>query len=459
MSQFLKRMLLTLSVATAGFLFSGSVSAADADCISKEEMQTIATSFRQFAPIANKEYCYDGSQTSHLLAAMMFMRQTAFAAMTPSRDELFSGKFSTSWWDYLIGRIDEIEIVDSCPKGVIAYVYAFGGNTMYACPLALSDSFSSLDVASVFMHEARHIDGYPHTTCSRGPRQGLSGACDVRISDGGSYAVTVETYAQLGRYAKDIHPALKAYARSASVIYADEAFENQVRIDRNEKLLVLTSDLNFHSLNLQDRSEATLGKAAAPGHIIRRAQHLVIFPEDKNLKAQYIFARNEGEIMQSPGEQFSEYNSQTPAEKANWVDFHSGTQWNARVFKTSIRFACDPSAATLTDLKLPNGLMSETLIYPEGYDRVNKFSHLVVNTGEVYELGCQNKRAYLKPSDLKLDQKYKRLYKTGGQVVGLTTDGRLFQVANGTSTQITTGLDGQISEIVPQQGFEFFETK
>lgn len=455
-----KHSLLAMSLVTTtllGLSVSAPAHAADGKCIAKSEMQEIAKSFKQFAQYANADYCYDGSQTSFLVAAMMFMRETAFSSMTPSRDELFSGKFASSWWNYFIGRIDQIEIVSSCPKGVVAYVYAFGGNTMYACPLALSDSFSALDVASVFMHEARHIDGYPHITCSKGPRQGLQGACDRRISDGGSYAVTVETYAQLGKYAQGIHPAMKAYARSAAVIYADEAFENQVQINRGEHLLALTSDLKFHALDLQNRSDLRLGDTAAAGHIVRRAQHLVIFPDDKNLKAQYIFAGNEGEIAQSPGEQFTEYNSQSPEQKANWVDFHSGTQWNARVFKTSIRFACDPTSATLTDLNLPQGLVAQTLIYPEGYDRNNRFSHLIASTGEVLELGCQNKRPYLKASDLKLDQKYKRIYKTGGQVVGLTMDGKIYQINNGTSTQIPTSLDGQITEIVPQQSFEFFK--
>lgn len=455
-----KGALLTLSLVTTttvGLLFNTPAQAADSKCIAKSEMQEIAKSFKQFAQYANADYCYDGSQTSFLLAAMMFMRETAFSSMTPSRDELFSGKFASSWWNYFIGRIDEIEIVNSCPKGVVAYVYAFGGNTMYACPLALSDSFSALDVASVFMHEARHIDGYPHITCSRGPRQGLQGACDRHISGGGSYAVTVETYAQLGKYAQDIHPAMKAYARSAAVIYADEAFENTVKVNRGEHLLALTSDLKFHALDLQNRSDVRLGDAATAGHIIRRAQHLVIFPDDKNLKAQYIFAGNEGGLTQSPGEQFTEYNSQTPEQKANWVDFHSATQWNARVFKNSIRFACDPNAATTADLNLPNNLTAQTLIYPEGYDRNNRFSHLLASNGEVFELGCQNKRPYLKASTVKLDQKYKRVYKTNGQVVGLTMDGKLFLINNGTSTQITTGLDGQIAEIVPQQSFEFFQ--
>lgn len=432
---------------------------AGGNCVSQAEMKTIASHFTQFAQYANADYCYDGSQNANLIASIMFMRKTAFAPnMQASSDDLFTGRFAKSWYDYFIGRIDTLEIVNSCPKGVVAYVYAFGGKTMYACPLALTDTFSSLDRASVFMHEARHIDGFPHITCSKGPRQGLQGACDTRISDGGSYAVTVETYAQLAKYAQDLHPALRAYARSSAVVYADEAFENQVRINRTENLVLLTSSLDFQSLNLQTGVVTQLGKASAAGHIIHRAQHLVMFPENKNLNAEYIFTRNEGQISQSPGDLFAEYNAQTPDQKANLVDFHSGAQWSARVYKNSIRFLCDPTSPSTQDVAVPAGLVSSNLIYPNGYDRNAYAVNLVMNNGSIYELGCASRKAYLKESSVKLDQNYKRLYKVNGQTIGLTAQGQLFKVDGGKSSALTTAFDGQIIEIVPQQTFQFFET-
>lgn len=429
-----------------------------AKCVSKAEMQEIASHFSQFAPQANADYCYDGSAVSNLIASLMFMRHTAFSpTMNPSKDELFTGRFAKSWYEYFIGRIDTLEIVASCPKGVVAYVYAFGGKTMYACPLALTDTFSALDRASVFMHEARHIDGYPHITCSKGPRQGINGACDKKISDGGSYAVTVETYAQIAKFATELHPALKAYARSSAVVYADEAFETPVKINRTESLLVLNSDLEFHSLNVASGAATALGKAPTAGHIIHRAQHLVLFPDDKTLKAEYVFAKGEGRIEQSPGDAFTEYNNQTPEEKANLVDFHSGAQWSARVFKTSIRMACDPTSAATSDLAMQAGEVASNLIYVNGYDRGVYSTNLVSKSGAIYELGCANKKAYLKAASLKLDQNYKRLYKVSGRTVGLTEEGKLFLVDGGKSTALANDL-GTVWEIVPYQTFEFFET-
>ncbi len=454
-------------IALVASLTTASLSQADIDvpkqpsttCVTKSEMQEIASHFKQFAPQANADYCLDGSQVANLVSSLMFMRHTAFAPMmNPSKDELFTGRFAKSWYDYFIGRIDTLEIVGSCPKGVVAYVYAFGGKTMYACPLALTDTFSSLDRASVFMHEARHIDGFPHMMCSKGPRQGMQGACDKQISDGGSYAVTVETYAQISKFATEIHPALKAYARASAVIYADEAFENQVRINRTENLLALNAALDFVSINVATGAETVLGKAPSAGHIIHRSQHLVLFPEDKTLKSEYVFARNEGTVEQSPGDLFVDYNNQTPEQKAELVDFHSGAQWSARVYKSHVKFLCDPSSANETDIVVPVGQVASNLIYVNGYDRGVYSTNLVMQSGDVYEIGCASKKAYLKAAPaVKLDQNYKRLYKVAGRLIGLTAEGKMFIVDGGKSTPLTTSQT-KVIDIVPFQTFEFFET-
>lgn len=429
------------------------------DCVSKSEMQTIAQHFTQFASYANADYCYDGSQVSNLIASIMFMRGTTFSAMAPSKDELFSGKFAASWWDYFIGRIDQMQIVNECPKGVIAYVKMFAGKTMFVCPMALTDQFSSLDRSSVFMHEARHIDGFPHITCSKGPRVGIQGACDNKISDTGSYAVTVETYAQLAKFAIGLHPALRAYARESAVIYADEAFETPARISRAEYLLLVSSALDFHALNVKTNALAKIGHAPVAGHIVRRSQHMIMIPNDKTLRGSYLFTRNEGEIAQSPSDLIAEYNSQTPAEKANLVDLHIGAQWTAKITKNAIRLACDPRSPATTDLPLPAGQTAANLVYPQGYDRAATTVQLVTESGDILDVSCTNKTASLSPSAVKLDQRYKRMYKADGQVFGLTATGQLFKFDGTRSTPLVTPLDGNIIEIVPQQFFEFYETR
>ncbi len=434
-------------------------------CISKEDMTEIATDFTQFSNLAGKEFCHDGSETANLLASLMFMRKNQFSSeMKPSQDELFSGKFATSWYKYFIGRINTMEVDSSCPKGVAAYVYAFGGRTMYVCTAALNDNFSALDRASIFMHEARHIDGFPHMTCTKGARKGLQGACDARISAGGSYAVTVETYAQLAKYGTELHPALRAYARSAAVIYADETFETPAKVNRESQLLVMTKDKDLHGVALASRSRfarnklESLGQAPALGRIVMRAQHMVLFPNDKTLPAKYMFTKNVGEINQSAGDAFTEYNAQTPAQRSELVDFHSGAQWNAKVYKKNIKFSCDPRSAASSELSF-SGPEAISIVHLNGYDRVARTQFVLTNTGTVYEFGCTEKlAAFLKPSAVTLDQDYARIHKIGNSVIGLTTDGKLRKITAATSTALSTALDGQIFEIAPREVFSFFDS-
>ncbi len=430
--------------------------AAEQTCVSKAEMQEIARTFTQYASLANADYCFDGSETAHLIAGLVFMRQTQYKnPMDRSTDDLFSGKFASSWWNYFIGRINEFEIDSSCPKGVVAYVYAFGGRTMYACSAALTDNFTALDLASVFMHEARHIDGFPHMTCSHGAREGLRGACDRRIQEGGSYAVTVETYAQLAKYAEGIHPALKAYARSSAVIYADEAFESSVTIQRSERFALITKDKAVLALN-QDGSTQRLGTAPELGKIVMRGQHVILFPDQLSSRARFMFLRSEGEIPSLAGNQAEEYNAQPESERAQFVDTHIAAQWNARVYRTKAKFDCDPRNANTQEVALKEVPLG--LIYPEGYSRAAKTAYLAMESGKVMEVGCSNNRAFVRESTVRLDQKYKSLYKVGALTLGLTSDGFVREISGSSSRALSLGkgIDGNVHEIMPNQSVDFF---
>lgn len=437
-------------------LFAQTVFAAD--CVPKAEMQEIAQHFTQFRNIANADYCYDGSQTTGLIQSLMFMRKTQFSASMPkSGDEIFSGTFANDWYGYFIGRITDMHVEASCPKGVGAFVYFFG-TTMYVCPMMLTANFTALDRASVFMHEARHIDGYPHTTCTRGPRAGLRGACDDHIGDAGSYAVTVETYAQIAKYAPDIHPALRAYSRASAVIYADEAFEQPTRIDRQPEFLLMTENKEFYSMKA-DGSYAVTAKGSSPtlGHILMRAQHMIIYPDNKNEDAKYVFMNNVGDITQAAGDFATEYNALPVDQRANLVDMHIGAQWGARVYRNMVHFTCDPGSPNASDISL-NGATAASLIYPNGYDRAMRSVQLVTTTGSILEIGCNGTTPQVRTSPLVFDQTYKRIYKSGNAVLGLTGDGKLFELRNGQSTLVPVQFNGSIHELVPSQSYNFFDS-
>lgn len=427
------------------------------ECVPQSEMAAIARDFPQFRNLAGADYCLDGSQTANLIDSLMFMRKTRFDNIMPnSPDELFTGRFAKDWYGYFEKRITDINIQGSCAKGVGAFVYMWG-STMYVCPMLLSANFTSLDRASVMMHEARHIDGYPHVTCRRGPRQGLQGACDNRISDGGSYAVSVETYAQIARYAPDVHPALRAYAKSSAITYADEAFDTTVRIDRDPKFVLLTKDNAFVSLDAaRGFTTAQLGAAPELGRIVMRAQHMILFPEDKANPARYVFARGEGEIAQQAGDVAADYNAQSAADRAKWVDVHMSAQWVARVLSDRVRFQCDPRSDATRDVAL-NSERPKTLIYPNGYDRGATSVQLQMESGKVFDVTCERGAGVVRPSSLTLDRVYKRLYRSGAETLGLGDDGKIYRVVNGQSSPVTTPFDGRIHDLAPSSGYSFFD--
>lgn len=464
----LRGLFLGLCLMSSGLLAASANAASDSvtasNCIAAADMQEISAHFSQFKDLAAKgEYCLDGSPTARLLDGIMFMRKTHFTTSMPvSGDGLFSGRFANDWWGYFTGRINEFTVQDSCAKGVVAFVYFFG-NSMYVCPAALTENFTALDLASVFMHEARHIDGFPHVTCNQGPRQGLQGACDSKISDGGSYAVTVETYAQLAKYGDELHPALRAYARASSVIYADEAFDTPVEIQREQQFLVMDAKRQIYKLNLSAGSELKpLGQAPELGHIVMRAQHMILIPDDKTLPARFMFARSEGETPQQAGDLAAEYNQQTSAGRAEVIDFHIGAQWTARVTSQKIRFACDPRSASTVEKALPSGEQAAGLLYPTGYDRASRVVQLLTQSGHMLEIGCDSGfNAFVRNSKMILDRPFKRVYKSGADILGLTTDGHLYRLSGEgnslTSTPLATSADGSIVELVPNQNVEFFD--
>ncbi len=443
---------------TLAFLTLGATTWAQ-ECISVPEMQEIAQDFKQFQNLASKEFCYDNSETANLLASIMFMRKTAFSPdMKRSEDELFSGRFSSSWYKYFTERINDVNIPSNCPPGVGAYVYGFG-STMYVCPMLLSANFTALDRASVFMHEARHMDGFRHITCRTGPRAGISGACDNKISDEGSYAVTVETYAQIAKYAVDLHPALKAYSMSSAAVYAHETFDTPARVNAKPILVLMNEAGQFFSMNLSGSNDIKkLGQSPSVGRIVMRGQHMILFPEDKTLPAKYVFAKNEGDIAQSAGDMILEYNGQTPAQKADMKDMLIAAQWNARVYSNGIKFVCNTQKPSPTDLSLPAGQTAGRILHLDGYKRDSRSSYLVSEQGSLLEFGCASSKPFIKASVATIDQKYKRAYKIANRLFAINDVGDFFEIANGRSTKIEMpSMVGKVFELAPQQTLDFIE--
>lgn len=449
-------------VVAAGMLsFSVSVHAQEAAtserrCISAADMTRIAMDFAQFGRLSGREVCDDGSTEWRLLNALMFLREIRFESSVRSQDELFSGRFGGNWYEYFAGRITYLEVMPECRKGIGAYVYMGADPIMYVCPMALTNQISAVDLAGIMMHEARHMDGFPHIDCTRGPRRQLPGACDERISDGGSYAVTVETYAQIARYATGLHPAQKAYARAAAVYFADEAFEHPVRVARKSQWLLLTSLLDLYLFDAKTGALTESGRVHTLGKIVRRGIHMILFPEDRNQPAEFIFGNGAGRLEQSPPEFVKDYNAQTPAQRAELVDLHLAPRWHARIYRSHVTMGCDPLSESTVNVNIPGGERARALIYPEGYRREADKVHLLTESSKVIELSCEGQRATARRIRLQFDRDYSRIENGVGDVLGIA-DQNLYRIEGNRSRQLRTGLEGTVVDMVPYDTFDFLD--
>ncbi|MCM2352154.1 MAG: hypothetical protein NDI63_00965 [Pseudobdellovibrio sp.] len=455
MKQFLVAALLGLSLTAQAQIGIGPVPqeptpGTDAgNCISAADMTQIAKDFKQFASLSGKEYCHDGSQQAHLLAGIHYIRKVQFnQPMTNSSDELFKGTFAGDWYKYTTNLVKTFKIESSCPTGVIAFVYGFfHQNTMHVCPMALTPSFTPLDLASVFMHEARHIEGYPHVTCSQGPRAGLNGACDKKISDAGSYAVTVETYAQLGAYGKDIHPAHRALAQASSLIYAAEAFQTPVKINKEEAFLALTLDRELYQIDSNLKSAKLIGTTEKHGNFAKSKMGLIFLPEDKALPMVKIFPTGQT----SPTS--SEYNDNA-ATRSNVVDYYFAWTWNARIEKNKVKFFCDkrenPTQANEVSV---GGALS--VIYPEGYAPEKNYAYIKTTNG-VVKISCEGSTGkVVAANNITVDADVKRVQKANSTLIGLTNDGDLLNLSNN-SSRLDLGI-GAVVDVTSFTRATFFD--
>lgn len=423
------------------------------ECIPAEDMTAIAKAFPQFQNLSGKPYCFDGSQTAYLMAGLNYIRKVQFVEpMVNSPDDLFTGKFAKDWFGYFTKLVKTIQIAKNCPVGAIAYVNGFfHNNTMHVCPMGLTNAFTPLDLASIFLHEARHIDGFPHTTCNEGPRARLPGACDKKISEGGSYAVTVETYTQLGKYGKDIHPAFRSIAQASALIYGAEAFVQPMKINSEENFLVLTQDNKLYKIDSQNiKAEPQyLGTTIQKGQLIKSKLGLVILPDDRSKLMTRLFQDGETQALSL------EYNDDNVSNRAKVVDYYFAWTWNARIEKNKVRFFCDKRQKPTQFVDVALNAEAIGIVYPNGYQPVNAEAYLLTQNG-VVTISCLNaSQAEIKPAAIDLARDIVRVHKIRNQSLALTQTGQLLDV--NANTVIDFSSVGGIKDITTYSRAVFFD--
>lgn len=134
-------------------------------------------------------------------------------------DEFNKNSYGSSPIQYIKDRVSKFifdaDHSDGCSdNGTIAYVFR-GQNMVHICPMA--SKMSKLDLMEVLIHETRHIDGYGHALCVRGPYKGENAyACDTTYDQRGSYGVGAEFKVRVSR-TSSLDPAMRSEARASAV--------------------------------------------------------------------------------------------------------------------------------------------------------------------------------------------------------------------------------------------------
>ncbi|KYG63742.1 hypothetical protein AZI86_13030 [Bdellovibrio bacteriovorus] len=150
--------------------------------------------------------------------------------------------------------------------------------TVYVC--RKSSELDAFDMASVFLHEARHVEGYGHATCLRGIFRGLKG-CDERYGDKGSYAVETEYYLRLSLH-PNISPALKASTRFMGIAELWGRF-NKYPIDIRGRLILQEKSSAIYIL---DNNKVTVNSSQGDAVLVKMNDtHAFIDQQNKTVKS------------------------------------------------------------------------------------------------------------------------------------------------------------------------------
>lgn len=204
-------------------LFTSMVKAEEQkpECATPEEISSIIKIFTiqsNDEVTSNKglrDCSYDSAMGATLGGIAFMSRFDSLPSLKKSIDQNIIGSSPTR---FLVKRAKTIQFVPnyygSCrpPNETGGYVSAYVHPyypAIYVC--RESAAMDAFEMASVLVHEARHVEGHLHAHCLRGYWKG-DAACDERYEDKGSYAVGTEYYLRLSVH-PEVSPTLKASAR------------------------------------------------------------------------------------------------------------------------------------------------------------------------------------------------------------------------------------------------------
>lgn len=181
------------------------------------------------------ELCNPKAPSQRLFNDLRLIEEGAF---THSGGNLFIQDLvpTNGYYSWLTEQIRGIEHGDDLPWSV-----AYNSWGLFTLQNGWS-KLSTLGRIGALIHEARHTEGYAHTTCDHGPYKDTNvSGCDGSLEAGGSHAVEMEYYARVAVQGAAFHPVYRAMARLTLLARSGFAF-NESPTAAKDALLIRTPD-------------------------------------------------------------------------------------------------------------------------------------------------------------------------------------------------------------------------
>lgn len=216
-------------------------------------------------------------ETEKLFSDLALIEDGEFAGVA-SHSYIQNLVAADDYYPWLVSQTRVVERAHDLPWSVLAN--SWGSFT-------IQDGWGKLStVARVgsLLHEARHTEGFSHTSCAQGPYRdsGVAG-CDENATAGGAHAVEMEYYARVAADGSNFHPVYQSMARMMLQARSNTVF-NESPPQAEDVLLARTSE---GTIRIQGDSRTFIEGGEAP---------LMVKELDSGLR-RYQFALDGGKIV------------------------------------------------------------------------------------------------------------------------------------------------------------------
>jgi hypothetical protein len=379
----MKKIVLTASLVLGLSSFAAAQETLPPECLDKARVQKILKTFSWSSDqddngklVGYVSQCDPKSPFYQAMKAWIMLED--FPLLYTQKDEFNYSVLGKSSSGYIRSRVnvfnfDRDDSIGCKREGVAAYVMN-SRPTVHLCPHL--KNFSTYFLIGVLVHESRHVDGYPHSDCTRGNMNGYAGACDNRYSDGGSYGVGTEFDVRVSR-TEGIAPALRSEARAYALDSLLNRF-NKLPLGLADGIFAQTDKRGLYFLGPDKITEVL--KESPAGILVRRGLNPTWFDAEKaeavSLNAYGEMGPTAGALAPTAGSIAESFRkTYSPELRKSLVDISYSGEYACQLFETEVK--CESEKEEVVNA-LPG--KSVGFVFYENYLGVN------LENGDIYIL-------------------------------------------------------------------------